>query len=258
MPYVPCPTTPGGGTCSGAGRCYTNTGSCDCYVGCVIRLPQLPVYRGKSAEFLQLLVQHAMGGLHGKPCTRPILAMRKGSREYIDCACRYTGASCSQCASGYVQSGAACVPLFPLLTLPPAPAPAPSALSGPAGAPAAAESPMQLLVGGSGSGGAPTESAGHRRWSPLFASFQTTSKTADGPGPSLAPAALLPTAEGPAPGLAPGAALQAALAPAGLPLSSVKPAQDMPIMPCYCGACAMSASPVLLVIVLARAPFRSF
>lgn len=34
VPYSPCPATPTGGTCNGAGRCYTNTGACDCFVGC--------------------------------------------------------------------------------------------------------------------------------------------------------------------------------------------------------------------------------
>jgi hypothetical protein len=34
VPYVSCPATPAGGPCAGAGLCYTNTGTCDCFLGC--------------------------------------------------------------------------------------------------------------------------------------------------------------------------------------------------------------------------------
>lgn len=107
------------------------------------------------------------------------------------------------CASGYLPSAGACVPLLPLLALaqpPPAPAPAPNldarlgalplASPGlaPAGAPAASEAPGQALVGWGGpSAGGRTTPAGGPRSARAGAMLSGTYPAAPVPARALPP-----------------------------------------------------------------------
>lgn len=102
--HMVCPRSPAG-QCSTKGRCYSNMGLCDCFVGCVTSVTVISMHRFSEFELRYQIISLAETRMH---------------------ACRYAGAACDRCAAGYMSVGSNCVPVYPLLAQTgPAPAPAP-------------------------------------------------------------------------------------------------------------------------------------